>query len=405
MTIHAIDRVSVGSIHTMFNASMLLVLEKAFPNHEIIFYSEKEHSDMVSKKIGNSTKVVFRPFHRSLSNGSGVKTIVNFYSKLREDVGFYKKIFSEAKSNDLVFLCSASILSLYLFKKQAVEQQKISTIITLHGELEYVYYYSSIKEKIIGKILRKIFTIKSNKIQYLLLNKISKKKLLESRLFFNNELIEIDHPYILTNHYINNKTEQKRLYPLKIGNVGSLGIRKSGQQLYQLAILLKNYINNGLLEIHSVGAIEKNIYPFRNKFVIDSFSDDNNNSLYISRDEFENKVNELDYAVFFYNHHQFIFRASGAILDVIKFNKPIIALQHPYFEYLFEKAGNIGYMCSTLKEMKELIDDIVTKKSKFAQEYEIQCTNIKLLKDKMSIMTIADDFKNQLNLLMYENEN
>jgi hypothetical protein len=67
-------------------------------------------------------------------------------------------------------------------------------------------------------------------------------------------------------------------------------------------------------------------------------------------------------------------RASATFLDALSQIKPGIYLRTPYVEHYFERLGDIGYLCDTYEEMRDLV-------LRLAQEfplerYEAQCANI-----------------------------
>lgn len=77
-------------------------------------------------------------------------------------------------------------------------------------------------------------------------------------------------------------------------------------------------------------------------------------------DQYSSYVKGMDYLLFFYDPNSYKLTASGAILEAIWNEKPILALRNAYFDYLFEKYGPIGYLCDNVKELLQKIDQIET---------------------------------------------
>lgn len=71
----------------------------------------------------------------------------------------------------------------------------------------------------------------------------------------------------------------------------------------------------------------------------------------LSRKEYDQLVSEFDFILFFYPSNNYRITASGAIMDSLSLKKPIIALRNDYFEYVFEKFGEFGYLCDTVEDM------------------------------------------------------
>ncbi|GHV72036.1 hypothetical protein AGMMS49928_27070 [Spirochaetia bacterium] len=86
-------------------------------------------------------------------------------------------------------------------------------------------------------------------------------------------------------------------------------------------------------------------------------------------------ISILHYGIFFYPSNSYRFGASGAVFDLLTFLKPIIAIRNPYFEYLFDKMGNIGFLCDSLDEMTIAIENIIGNND--SELYIQQQNNIK----------------------------
>ena len=204
--------------------------------------------------------------------------------------------------------------------------------------------------------------------------------------------MDIDHPYAYsTELHLKNVTESKII---TIGHVGSLGIRKNGHLIYSLAERHRRKISNGTLRYWAVGPVEDNVLQYKNSYVTE-FSNKEFGQ-YISREVFDQKIKEIDYAVFLYAQDQFIFRASGTILDVINFTKPIIAMKHPFFDYLTSQVGNIGFLCANLDDMASLISRLAERDEVLLAQYGQQQSNLHKFKQKHSIDSIAEDLRAQL---------
>jgi glycosyltransferase involved in cell wall biosynthesis len=66
----------------------------------------------------------------------------------------------------------------------------------------------------------------------------------------------------------------------------------------------------------------------------------------------------MHYCIFLYPKNSYKLTASGALLESLAHLKPVISLRNSYLEYIFNKMGNIGYLCSTIEEMTVIIKEI-----------------------------------------------
>jgi glycosyltransferase involved in cell wall biosynthesis len=94
----------------------------------------------------------------------------------------------------------------------------------------------------------------------------------------------------------------------------------------------------------------------------------------LSPEELDAYINMMDFCVFLYPSNYYLFTASGALLESLAHLKPVVALHNPYFDYVFGKMGNIGYLCGNIDEMADVIKEIVLTQD--VELYNIQRKNI-----------------------------
>jgi hypothetical protein len=75
----------------------------------------------------------------------------------------------------------------------------------------------------------------------------------------------------------------------------------------------------------------------------------------LSDEEFCKSVEALDFLLFLYPTDTYKLIASGAILDCLRFRRPVIALRTDYFDYLFRKFGAFGYLADSMEELQTLL--------------------------------------------------
>lgn len=72
---------------------------------------------------------------------------------------------------------------------------------------------------------------------------------------------------------------------------------------------------------------------------------------WLDRDLFESEVASLQYAILPYNMSYYGLASSGVLLDVLRWRKPVIALDTPVVRELEAMFGDIGYICADEQEM------------------------------------------------------
>jgi hypothetical protein len=114
-----------------------------------------------------------------------------------------------------------------------------------------------------------------------------------------------------------------------------------------------------------------------------------NNLKELSRVDYDKRLEDIDYFLFFYDYRTYNYTASGAIFDVINFERPLIAMKNKYFESLFKKYGEFGILVSSINEMTDLIREIINKGVNHQYDF-------KKIKNRLSTDKIAKD----LNLII-----
>ena len=107
----------------------------------------------------------------------------------------------------------------------------------------------------------------------------------------------------------------------------------------------------------------------------------------LSKKELEDRASMLDFILFLYPKDSYRLIASGAILEAISLKKPILALRNDYFNYLFKKFGDFGYLTDSIEGLISLINTIQIKNKQF---------NFDTIQNNLSIENITTNLKNEL---------
>lgn len=135
---------------------------------------------------------------------------------------------------------------------------------------------------------------------------------------------------------------------IRVGTVGILNYYKGSELYPEIALALSNVPN---LNFYAIGNIQCN-----GKVLADAGIDINGcNSTHIPDHEFIQRVKQLDYLLFLYPSDTYKLIASGAILDSIRFHRPIIGLSTDYFKYIFEKFGKLGFLADNVDELINIL--------------------------------------------------
>lgn len=89
---------------------------------------------------------------------------------------------------------------------------------------------------------------------------------------------------------------------------------------------------------------------------------------------FDSELSNLHYVVLPYNMDYYALSASGVLLDVLRWRKPIVSFDTPVIRELVERFGDIGYICKDEGDLVRTVDSLL---SDFDMErYQSQRNNL-----------------------------
>jgi len=142
--------------------------------------------------------------------------------------------------------------------------------------------------------------------------------------------------------------------PIKIGFVG-VATKAKGIDIYlRIAADLKRKYGTRI-EFHHIGRVlpDTDLAPFRHLAHPVSAEQ-------LPRDEFVRRISELHYFAFPYREGYYNLSASGALIDAITWQRPLIATALPFVRQIFEEFGDVGYLCADEAAMRAAIESVMT---------------------------------------------
>ena len=76
-------------------------------------------------------------------------------------------------------------------------------------------------------------------------------------------------------------------------------------------------------------------------------------------ESYRSRLASLSYTIFPYRAIDYRFVRSGAALDAIWAAKPMIAFRIPALEELFDRMGDVGYLCDNIEKLRATVADII----------------------------------------------
>ncbi|KAF2513537.1 glycosyltransferase family protein [Flavobacterium foetidum] len=358
--VYYIDSFSTEGMHEQFNSSLIVICNLLFDNVECCTSKSSWKNSLKLIKNRNLQNVEYRKLF-VVAGSNKINWIIRYLTSALQNIRFLLLVPKDAvlifPFNNIFSLRILNFLNRF-FKKKVV--------IFCHGEMEGLLganEHSGFLARALYNMLNNFFTNQKVKIADNVYFVVFGDKI-ESNIksIINEDKIEnfisIDHPYLFDGKFKQlNKTD--KLNKLNLGTVGVLNRAKGVDSLLHFVDLLSPLVRD-FVNVSAVGKIEIDIEELKKRNILYLLQ----NGAIISRETYDAKINELDFILFFYSQDSYKITASGAIMDAIKMEKPIIALKNDYFEYLFNKFGAFGYLFDTIDEMVNTVEKIASGKIK-----------------------------------------
>ncbi len=383
-------------LHVLANVNIIKIFKKVYKDESVTFISPEKHNIQVKKYFNpEQDNISFQSIGNLIIVPTNILSrIFLILSRIYRDFKILRLVFNKCKPGDKVVITHIYFPSLVLLKLVKKMYPKVATFSVIHGDVEYVYYPTTKGQKVVGFFHELMFKISVNNFYYLFLTPTSKQILVETNKIRKDEIFAIELP-TFPNENKFEKIENFSSKILKIGHIGSAGVRKNVQFFYDLASRLSEQISKGDLEFSNVGVLETSIEPFLNSLIKNYVNDEINKPL--RREVYDGKISTLHYSIFFYGKNDFILRSSAAFFDAIYYEKPLIVLRNTFFENVFKKEGEIGYLCENLEEMAILISNLIEQGEVYTEKYLLMVQNVKNYKAKLSIDEIASTLKKDVD--------
>lgn len=361
-----------GFEHSEVNAAMIAVINHAFENEELLFFAEKDHlSHVRSLLVKQSIYITFKEIRIP-------PTLQSNYFRIFKEFEIVQNVFRFAKKSGAtrVLFCSVTSPTLISIKIVIPFFKNIKTIVIPHSILGTITEFPRNPIKILFwfKFWISVFNVRN--LIYLVLGSSIESELVNELPEMKDYIHSLDHPYF----YMKNQRDlPSKIKNIKFGFLGVVTNFKGAEFFFKLAKEIKTTKTNSNAEFFLIGHVtDGSIKQLQHEYIkIPS------PKVPLSQENYSSYLEIIDYAVFFYREENYRLIASGTLFDAFSYLKPVIALRNPFFEYYFNKMGDIGYLCDNYEEIKELVLNILNNKSK--ERYRVQQGNILKNRDYLSL--------------------
>ncbi|TGD57142.1 glycosyltransferase family protein [Flavobacterium humi] len=384
-----LDNVIIGNNHLIINSSMLEIARQLLDGQQgkVRYYSDPSHSESVVALLPEAYKntFAFNAIPVIHPGGRGFEKIALWRKKLYLDSRYFKKVCKDvAHTKPQLFLITTMIpFNLYRFLSKLNTLKNQQVLIILHGELEAVFCNNpSLTARINGYFYKKILKKAGNNIKFLVLSDYIKDSLANKKLIGQDRLISINHP--LSEYQRKNLTVSG---PVVFSHLGVANKRKNSSVIFDLARETFQELPKDALQFNIIGRVDLYGADYSKPDFVTIKSKHNQS---ISQEEYISFIEASHYSLIFLDNTEYVYRISGSVLDSVQYQLPLIALEHPFINELFEKGGDIGFLCKDLEEMKQVVLRLAQKDPLYSSRYETQIINLRKLAAKFYSGNVAE---------------
>lgn len=384
-----IDTFSTNSIHEVYNAATLSMFASIYD--EIDYYASSSSMRKVEGILGGLPVNV--RYHKIYIPRIMTKEKDLWQALWREMVALltniYILLFTDRRI-DLIYNYNTSSATPCINVLNKFLNRKI--LIICHGEMAY---YSGLQPcSLFFRVMRRFYINNRIVISENLYFAVLGDKILENlkdkiALPIYRHMISFDHPGIFS---LRVKSIKKRYNSkLKISFVGHIRSAGSRENIFNLVKKTKDRLGNSV-EFAVIGKVEKKYYSLSDIKVPEECG-----NYFVERSVMYDLMRQQDLIIYLYSRDAYAVTASGALLDAIECEVPVLALKNDYFSYIIGKYQFPGYLVDSVDEMEEFIENFYSLRDSVSDFSQI--------KEQLSAKTIAKVVKKKIENIGFLKEN
>lgn len=369
--------------HVPFNAGLLAVVRKAFPKKQVYFFGGPAHIGEIKKQVGKclAESIEWKDMKLLPPDSS-------YTSRLRGEIAILRpllQMFPEGSTGPLLLTSArpATLVALKWVKRFGFKN--IRAQIVLHGQLSGVTgkrYRHPVRR---FQEMRTALAFPGNaNLQYLVLEENLRDVLVQHLPVLRGKVEVLEHP--LPPNEGKSKTNHLST-PIRFGFLGLANEAKGFPVFVKLAEEI-NETSSDQVEFHVIGRL---LSEGDNILQTDALTTKPGLER-LSRSDYIVGVQQLHFIVLPHQASLYELNSSGTLLDALAWGKPLLARKISMFENFFAKHGDIGYLFSTDRELREIVEDIVEKVDK--AHYDAQVCNMENARCFRSPEALAVKYRN-----------
>lgn len=341
-----------GWEHVPINVALLEIVCRAFPSREIAFYGEESHIANLKSELGSaiSQAIIWRPVPRPRRHAplgerwyADVKLMWHLMRVLRNAPEGY------------LLLCGGTpemVLTVKILVWSGAVRGKALQIVC-HGGLATLRGWRSRNPFVRMRDWRSALTMGNDRrIQFIVLEEPIRKTVVDLFPAVASHLAGLDHPIPSIEPP---DTDVEFRPPFRFGFLGLATDAKGFPAFLEMAAVLRERFSDRV-EFHAIGTIPPNsVAPSMEALTVKP------GTAKSSRPDFTRGIQHLHYVCLPYQGAQYELSPSGVLMDAIAFGKPMVSSGIPLVRDLFERFGDIGFLCTDTRNFCDTITQIVNE--------------------------------------------
>lgn len=382
--VYILDLFIQGPNHVVVNTAITGMVAEIFRNRKVIFIAEQRHAALVKENSLTRDQISLQSYVELPLPQSRQKRALPWLVKKIADIRLIARKFAELRGSEpeFIFFTCLSTTPLCFVNFYSRFFRNIQVVFFLHGEIEYIFqpdigYLNSLK----GILYRKVLTGLSRNARCVVFSPLIRNRLIQRSLIRSNQITAIEHPVL------DAVLEYSPLSAsgIAFGHIGTALRLKNSEAFFRLAQECVFEIDSSKAVFILAGRVGNGKSPDPESRVL-YYSADNRP---VPQHEFERYIRQIDYAVFTFTEENYLFRASGSLMDAFNFGKPIIAISQDYIDHFFMLGGNIGFRCADHDEMRTLIKRLIEREPVLVDQYYEQQHNLKKMRMLFTVEALA----------------
>jgi hypothetical protein len=377
----------LGAVHAVTNSSTIQVIARGFPEQEVRVFAHSSHlrelqfdpvllqqANVSFQAIPVSTHFQYRP--QIVSARRGLREFWTLLSALRG---------VPPKEPCLIVLISATPTAIFAASLLArLLRRRIGVHVGMHGNLNDAFGWRSRNPMVRSIDLRAAMTRRHRgRVRFLVLENAIRKALVK-HIPSAGDITDVL-PLPINQAEAEQVRPANLAVPVRIGLVGQANESKGITPFLALAQEFRQTLPDAV-NFHLVGLPGAGVD-------ISSFDVLHDEKPYegLSRPRFIEKLQRLHYVCLPLQQAYYGLAASGALVDAITWLKPIIATPMPIIVDLFDRFGDIGFLCHDLDQMRAAIDSLAREPDQ--NRYDRQVANLRRIRAGRLPAALASDYR------------